>query len=640
MLLLVCWLAVLACCSAAFCSSNASKIESLYIVDQLNYRLRVVSPLDVNISTLVGNSVSAVIDGYGTSASFKAALNSGLSRDGKILYVTDGPCIRSVRLDDGFYAVNTVVGNCSISGSVPGGVSVARLGAVLKVAADVGDKGLYIADKNNGRINYFDFQSKTLSYIIGLSSAKLTLNFYQPNALYVSNNADYVLFGQPNVMYIANLTSLWVGSFAGAAPGGTIDGVGTLAKFSGITSIVTYDETKFYVADAFRLVRVVTFPGAVVTTIPIPFNTDFTSFMTLSMNGLFLYSVVGALGWDYYHKIDIVNQVYSRSGNVPDGFSAGYVDGKISTGTVKFRKPTSCIIGNVYNFSTCSKCGVGEYQNVSIRTSLVCLECLKGTYGSSVDSSVCTSCALGKYSSVVGASVCQNCATGSYTSYTAATVCDACAVGKYSISTVGDSEYVCQSCLFGYYSSASQASTCQQCSAGTYVSYQGASACQQCSAGSFSSGMGAFNCYKCFVGYYSPNAGSTACEPCKSGTFNAITGVSVCQDCPLGSYNGFLYASSCSFCSSGTYASSVSSSVCLGCPSGTFASGSASSSCSLCLAGAYCGVNSVMGTNCTAGSYNTATGSNSLFTNTTGSNNTAIGYASLYLNNQDELQLE
>jgi hypothetical protein len=642
MLLSVCALAMLTYCSAAICSTNSSKIESLYIVDQLNYRIRVVSPVDVSVSTLAGNGISAAIDGFGTSASFKAPLNSGLSRGGNTLYVTDGSCIRSVRLDDGFYEVKTIIGNCLVSGKVPGGISVARLGSNLKIAADVGDKGLYISDIDNGQIDYFDFQSKILSYVVAAAGARFTFSFYQSNALYVSKNADYVLFCQPNVIYIANLTSSQVGSFAGSASSGTADGVGTLAKFYSISSIVaTADETKLYVADYFsRGLRLVTFPGAVVTTIPVSFQSDFVNFMTLSMNELFLYAVVAGTSYHYYHKIDIVAKVYSRSGGVSISASSGYVDGIL--GSAKFYKPTSCNIGNFYAFSTCSRCDVGKYQNVSEQT-LMCVTCPIATYAS-VDFSACQTCPMGTYSSATAASACQGCAPGSfgtvsgvtsssvcqtcsagtYTSVSGSSSCVACAAGMYSTASAANSSSVCQSCAlgsFGVVSGATSSSVCQICSAGAYTSVPGTSVCVVCAAGKYGTSSGATSisiCQSCALGSFGNVSGATSnfsCYPCSPGAYTSVSARSVCTQCATGKYGTASSATSlsiCQTCSAGSFASVSGSTVCSGCGAGKYATALATTSSSVCVAcnaGTYTSVShsSVCG-NCSAGNYTSGLG--------------------------------
>ena len=613
MLKVVCGLAMLACCSAAFCDSNASKIESLYVVDQLNFRVRVVSPVDISVSTLAGNSVGVVVDGYGTSASFKTPLYSALSRDGNILYVNDGSCVRSVGLNNGFYAVKTLVGDCLVAGNVPGGVSVARLGATLRFASDVGDKGLFIADYINRQISYFDFQNKTLSRILGQSNAKIIFSFYYPNAIFVSKNGDFMLFAsyvESHIIFV-NLTSSTASIFAGyPTTGAQVDGVGQAARFDYISAIVgTADESKFYVADnVWKAVRVVTFPGAVVTTLPIAYASDFVNFMTLSMNGLFLYTVVVDSARNYYNKIDITAATYSKVG--PNG--AGYADGKMAS--VMFNKPTSCNIGYLYNFSTCSRCAVGEYQNVSVQTSLVCLKCPAGTYGSSVDSSACQGCAQGKYSSAVGlilSSSCQNCQAGSYASLQGVSVCTTCTPGSFSTG-VGLSSSLCTACMLGYYASNAGASTCTFCSPGKYASQSAASTtCLVCAAGTFA--IGGWTCQACYMGYYSDSPGADTCQLCPPGTFNPVTGMSSCQLCALGTNTNLdsQGATTCNSCIPGTYASSLGFADynCPGCSAGSFASGSGASACTQCSAGGYCPVGSATApTNCAAGTYSTVLG--------------------------------
>jgi hypothetical protein len=607
---LVCTL--LTSCSAALCSSNASRIESLFVLDSTNYRIRVVSPLDGYVSTLAGSGVSGVVDGNGKSASFQGPGNSAMSRDGSTLYVSDGPCVRSVNLMTGFYSVKTVVGNCLAGGNVVGSPSVARLSAPLLLASDVGDKGLFIADTSNRRIKYFDFQTNTLRNLIGTGSdgcgqtgIGTSVSIYGPTGLHVSSGGDYMIFSQTgfNMLYFVNLSTVSVRPFAGTCGYGSIvDGVGTSAFFKGTSSMIgSSDGSKIYLADGYNTyLRVVTYPGAVVTTLRYSAG-SFAGFVTLTMDALFVYTVCST---------PFIRKINTGTGALVAtlGVARGYADGNI--GGAYFGSLGSVVDGYIYNFSTCARCTAGEYQNVSVQTSLVCVKCPAGTYGSSVDSSACQACAQGKYSSAIGlllSSSCQNCQAGSYASLTGLSACTTCTPGSYSTG-VGMSTSLCVTCVQGYHASSAGASACVYCYPGKYASQSAASTCLYCAAGTFAFSTASWNCQACYVGYYSQYQGAASCQRCSTGTFNPSTGMSACQSCGLGTYIFMQGVTACTSCLPGTYASSEGFVACQGCSAGTFASASAASVCTLCSAGGYCPASSATPTNCASGTYGTVFG--------------------------------
>ena len=521
----------ISCCLGAFCNDSSLKTESLYVVDQGNFRIRVASPIGVAVSTLAGNGVSSSVDGYGKSTSFKAATYSTLSRDGNTLYVSDSSCVRSIYLSDGFFEVNTVVGNCAVAGNVEGPKSIARIGNAVTLFSDVADRGLYIADLDYNRIRYFNFSTGVLKNVLGSggvnclpSGTGTSMTSHQPRAMYVSNDGSYMLFSPWLVsrIYYVN-TSTWNTSlFAGNCAIGNVDGVGTDARFNYISSMaVDQNETKIYLGDQIRkALRVVTFPGAVVTTIPVSITADTFNFIALSLNNRLLYSVANLVP---IHTTDLSTAVRTRTSG-----TSGYSDGTFSSGTVFFNKLSGCTIGYLYSFSSCYMCKIVEYQNTSVKTSLTCIKCPIGTYSSSADASSCTSCMKGTFSSITGGTVCQNCSAGGYSSMPGSSVCENCIAGTFSTGIGAISSMICQNCTTGSYS-LQRGSMCQMCSAGSYASQARSLFCQNCTAGTYSTVIGADNalvCQNCTNGTYSA-AGAFNCINCDTG-FSSSDGAAYC----------------------------------------------------------------------------------------------------------------
>lgn len=579
---------LIACCSGAFCPDNASRAEGLYIVDQGNHRIRVVSPIGVAVSTLAGNGAVDVMDGHGTSASFRNIAHSALSRDGNVLYVTDGSCVRSVYLRDGFFSVKRVVGNCVHAGNILGHSSVARISSSLRIFSDFRDRGIYISDSTNHFVRYFNFTSESLSNIAGTGGSvcgqegrgtSVPIPF--PGALYVSNNGSFVLFSSQSMnIYLYNTTSLFARVFAGGCSSGSQDGVGTSARFHNLTSfaIRMSDESRIFVADRDgQLLRIVTFPNAVVTTVPLGTLPSVFGIISFSFHGLELYSVMNQM---VYHTLNLSNSSITHTLG-----ARGFSDGTFRSGNALFNSLSSCNVGHLYNFSACARCTAGQYQNLSQQISLFCLPCPAGTFNSFSDSSSCVSCAPGTFSRSAS-SVCTHCERGSYSPHNGMSTCFSCSSGAYSTAltwcpsntfapSLITSIYQCTA-MAGFYGN--PGSPAVACPYDYYCPAQSVSPIP-CPPGHTTSGMrsiAAANCtpwmaIPCRPGFYMDfsfymNFSSTPfCSPCPMGSY--CPGDSVIVSCI--SSTAFHYSRSNSTLASDCVTNPVTSSASLLCPDNT-----------------------------------------------------------------------
>lgn len=548
---------------SAYCQSNASKVESAFLLDRNNNRIRMVSPIDVTVSTLAGVGTSRTTDGYGTAASLQYLKSSWLSRNNDYLYVTQSNCVRSVYLRDGFNEVKTIVGVCNVGGDALGSVSVARLGNLVRVISDEGDNGLFIADYFNQKIKYFDFTTKNTSVIAGnggqtctQSGTALSFQIKYPASMHIpiKRNRDSLLFasGSHGAIFMLNFSTSMVSTFAGSCTSSPtpIDGIGTNARFYLITSMVsTSDGSKIYVTDnavstPYNKVRVITYPGAVVSSLVFSCSSTYINFISFSAGNVVLYSTGDS---NYYSKLNLNTSVCTKyiSAN-----TSGYLDGNITV--AQFSTYISAIsVGYIYNFSSCTQCGNNQYQNSSVLHSLSCLPCQTGKY-SLGQSSTCFDCATAPANSY-GSLACRNCATGKY-AVMYATNCVDCSAGTYMSQTASTA---CVLCEPGSYSSDVGASVCQSCAPGKYASSAGSTACDDCPAGTYGSAEGAVSqsgCLACPAGQFCASSGTVAPQNCTAGNYSD-SGASACTQCGAGlvSQDGAAYCTAPPACSAGLY---------------------------------------------------------------------------------------
>src|ERR1039458_8445043 len=134
------------------CAVAADTNGNLYVTDEGNNTIRMVTPAGVvtTIAGVAGNSGSA--DGTGSAAQFNSPIGMDVDSAGN-LYVADSgnDTIREVTLVGADWVVSTLAGLAGISGSVDGTNSDARFNNSNDVTVDNAGN-LYVADSNNNTV--------------------------------------------------------------------------------------------------------------------------------------------------------------------------------------------------------------------------------------------------------------------------------------------------------------------------------------------------------------------------------------------------------------------------------------------------------------------------------------------------------
>ena len=218
---------------------------NVYVSDQLNNRVRKITPLGV-VSTLAGSGDRGFVDGQGSSALFNWPHNLTLDRAGNI-YVADrnNHCIRKITASG---LVSTLAGGSR--GYADGDVTTAKFTVPVGIAVDsIGN--VYIAENN--RIRKITPQG-VVSTLAGMEQSGradgmgTTASFSLPYGLCVDRAGNIYVADRNNARIRKITPSGTVTTLAGDYTG-YADGMGTVALFSTPTSIAIDNVGAFFVAD-------------------------------------------------------------------------------------------------------------------------------------------------------------------------------------------------------------------------------------------------------------------------------------------------------------------------------------------------------------------------------------------------------
>lgn len=173
---------------------------NLYVVDQLNHRVRVISIANASVSTLAG-STSGSADGTGTSAKFSSPV--GIYFFSGSLYVADAlnNRIRQVVITTG--AVTVLAGGAN-SGLADATGTAAQFFTPMDVTGD-GAGNLYIADRDNDCIRKIEIATRVVSSMAGGTNGftdgwNFNVQFNSPRGVCMINGTVYVADTANNVI--------------------------------------------------------------------------------------------------------------------------------------------------------------------------------------------------------------------------------------------------------------------------------------------------------------------------------------------------------------------------------------------------------------------------------------------------------
>lgn len=246
---------------------------NVYVVDRLNYRVRMITPTGI-VTTVAGQgSASLHDDGIGTLSAIAnvGSYYSSITVDASgNIYVGESTYVRKIAAATRI--VTTLAGNGAL-GYADGFGSAAIFNWVGGIV--VSTRGMiYAVDSANYVIRQIT-QSGTVTVLAGKPGVYNTMDgsgtnaqFYTPTAAVIDSDGNIFVGDYNNLRKVtsAGVVTTVAGMGHGATGCGNNDGVGTIAQFSRIYGIALSTSGTLFVSDN-NVIRRVTSAGSVTTVI-------------------------------------------------------------------------------------------------------------------------------------------------------------------------------------------------------------------------------------------------------------------------------------------------------------------------------------------------------------------------------------
>ena len=248
----------------------------LFIVDTNNNRIRVISADGATVSTYAGDGVDGFADGSTSTARFGSPRGIAVAADGR-LFVADelNHRIRVISADGA--TVSTYAGD-GVENFADGSTTTARFSSPLGVAV-AADGRLFVADTGNHRIRVISADGATVSTYAGSSfgfanGSTSTARFDTPQGVAVAADGRvFVVDTFNHRIRVISADGATVSTYAGSGNtgflgGGFADGASTTtARFDSPINLVVASDGRVFVTDTGnRRIRVISADGASVST--------------------------------------------------------------------------------------------------------------------------------------------------------------------------------------------------------------------------------------------------------------------------------------------------------------------------------------------------------------------------------------
>lgn len=219
----------------------------LYIADEINNRIRKISILSGEVSTIAGNATAATTDGNGTSASFNSP-QAIVYYEGSLYISGDSNFLRRMDLSTGQV---TTIGGTGTGSTIDGPLSAATFNRPRNMTVLNGD--LYIAETYGHVVRKVDLDSGNVSVFAGSAGtsgnqdgAFLDALLFYPTGITTDGFDLYVTDYGNSLLKKMDLETGMITTIAGDGSGVTSDGNGTSAGLRNPTGITTDSEALFF----------------------------------------------------------------------------------------------------------------------------------------------------------------------------------------------------------------------------------------------------------------------------------------------------------------------------------------------------------------------------------------------------------
>jgi sugar lactone lactonase YvrE len=261
--------------TALFNAPNGITLDgiNLYVADTFNNKIRKVETATGVVTTLAGSDTTCPVDGTGKAASFNGP--QGIVATGGNLYVTDtlNHKIRKIEIATG--AVTTLAGSGN-KGSADGSGTAATFNEPTGITTD--GKYLYVTDVRNHKVRQIEIETRAVTTLIGhnVSSKPVSdcvingtdsFETFSPRGIAIVGSDLFVTDElNPKICKI-HIPTGEVTTFAGSGHHASNDGIGTAASFSVSTGIAS-DGHSLFVADTTHWIRKIDIATGAVSTLP------------------------------------------------------------------------------------------------------------------------------------------------------------------------------------------------------------------------------------------------------------------------------------------------------------------------------------------------------------------------------------
>ncbi len=214
----------------------------LYVADKSNHRIRKIILDSGETTTLAGNGIASLVDGFGSSASVRSP--EFITTDGLNIYVLDliGYAIRKINLTSS--QVSTIISSSLISGSK--GILIAN-------------NNLYTTDNTNKAIRRVNLSTGIITTIVTTN-----ISLSSPKGMTIIGSDIYMIDAN---RILKMSIGLWAVSIFAGGNSGFIDGIGSSSAFNNPEGITT-DGSNLYISDSGNhAIRKVALTNANVTTL-------------------------------------------------------------------------------------------------------------------------------------------------------------------------------------------------------------------------------------------------------------------------------------------------------------------------------------------------------------------------------------
>ncbi len=242
----------------------------LFIADTDNHRIRVISADGATVSTYAGDGVEDFADGSTSTARFSSPRGVALAADGR-LFVADefNHRIRVISADGA--TVSTYAGD-DAAAFADGSTSTARFSSPRGVAL-AADGRLFVADTFNDRIRVISADGATVSTYAGsgfgfANGSTSTARFNTPRGVAVAADGRVFVADAGNQrIRVISADGATVSTYAGDGVQSFADGSTTTARFDSPTDFVVTSDGRVFVTDTGNhRIRVISADGASVST--------------------------------------------------------------------------------------------------------------------------------------------------------------------------------------------------------------------------------------------------------------------------------------------------------------------------------------------------------------------------------------